>query len=50
MDFQKKEISIINNLSFVKKVSLGKQILRAETAVISAVSIWQSYLGDWKNK
>ena len=48
--FSKKEISIINNLSFVKKVSLGKQILRAETAVISAVSIWQSYLGDWKNK
>ena len=47
--FSKKESEFMDNLSFVKKVSLGKQILRAETAMVAAVSIWQSYFGKWIN-
>ncbi|MFL2803276.1 MAG: 16S rRNA (uracil(1498)-N(3))-methyltransferase [Paracoccaceae bacterium] len=46
--FSKKETEFIDNFSFVKKVSLGKQILRAETAVVASVSIWQGYFGDWR--
>ncbi|HEY5105555.1 MAG TPA: 16S rRNA (uracil(1498)-N(3))-methyltransferase [Caulobacteraceae bacterium] len=29
-------------------VSLGPRILRADTAAISAMSLWQSALGDWR--
>ena len=43
--FSEKEKTLLDNFPFVKNVSLGKQILRAETAIVSAVSIWQSYLG-----
>ena len=48
--FSNREKEVIDKLSFVKKVSLGKQILRAETAIVAAVSIWQSYLGNWINE
>ena len=45
--FSQKEKTLLDNFPFVKNVSLGKQILRAETAMVSAVSIWQSYFGSW---
>ena len=32
----------------VHQVSLGPRILRAETAAVSAITLWQSVLGDWK--
>lgn len=31
----------------VHPVSLGPRILRAETAAVSAITLWQSVLGDW---
>ena len=36
-----------NSLENVYPIGLGPRILRAETAIISAISIWQSYLGDF---
>ena len=33
----------------VHPVSLGPRILRAETAAISALTLWQSVLGDWRD-
>jgi 16S rRNA (uracil1498-N3)-methyltransferase len=32
----------------VTPVSLGPRILRAETAVIAALALIQSYWGDWQ--
>jgi 16S rRNA (uracil1498-N3)-methyltransferase len=29
-------------------VSLGPRILRADTAAVAALAIWQSLLGDWR--
>ena len=29
-------------------VSLGPRILRADTAAIAAMTLWQSTLGDWR--
>ena len=34
-------------LDFVIPVTLGPRILRAETAVVSALTLWQAALGDW---
>ncbi len=30
------------------RISLGPRILRADTAVVSAITLWQSVHGDWK--
>ena len=35
-------------LAGVVPVSLGPRILRADTAAIAAMSVWQSALGDWR--
>ena len=45
--FCEQEIKKIQSIESSISVSLGPRILRAETAAISAISIWQSMLGDW---
>tara|TARA_B100001057_G_scaffold488958_1_gene574279 strand:- start:1334 stop:2071 length:738 start_codon:yes stop_codon:yes gene_type:complete len=45
--FCEKEIIKIKSIKSSISVSLGPRVLRAETAAISAISIWQSMLGDW---
>jgi 16S rRNA (uracil1498-N3)-methyltransferase len=30
-----------------RAVSLGPRILRADTAAVAALTLWQSQLGDW---
>ncbi len=35
---------------FVIPVSLGPRILRAETAVVCALTLWQALVGDWRRK
>lgn len=46
--FSQNELSLLRSKSFARGVSLGKRILRAETAVHAAISCWQACLGDWK--
>lgn len=35
-------------LPFAVSVSLGPRILRADTAAVAALTLWQSSLGDWR--
>ncbi|HCU58522.1 MAG TPA: 16S rRNA (uracil(1498)-N(3))-methyltransferase [Alphaproteobacteria bacterium] len=46
--FSSKELEMLKSLPYTLSVSLGKRILRAETACISALSCWQAMVGDWK--
>ncbi|MEL6324852.1 MAG: 16S rRNA (uracil(1498)-N(3))-methyltransferase, partial [Pseudomonadota bacterium] len=46
--FSADERKTLRSKSFVRPVTLGPRILRAETAVVSALTIWQSVLGDWR--
>ena len=46
--FTPEERRTLRNLPYVIPVSLGPRILRAETAVIAALSIIQSVWGDWR--
>ncbi len=32
---------------FVTQIGLGPRILRADTAVVAAIALWQSISGDW---
>jgi 16S rRNA (uracil1498-N3)-methyltransferase len=33
----------------VTPVTLGPRILRADTAAIAALTLWQAALGDWRS-
>ncbi|HUH24139.1 MAG TPA: 16S rRNA (uracil(1498)-N(3))-methyltransferase, partial [Brevundimonas sp.] len=35
-------------LPFTTAVSLGPRILRADTAAIAALTLWQAAIGDWE--
>jgi len=35
-------------LPFARPVSLGPRILRADTAAVAALALWQAALGDWR--
>jgi len=45
--FSAKERAIIRALDLAIPASLGPRILRADTAAISALTLWQAVLGDW---
>ena len=46
--FSEEEIKVLRQTDFAVGVKLGNRILRAETAVVSALSCWQALSGDWK--
>lgn len=46
--FSPKERKMLRALEFVIPITLGPRILRAETAVVSALTLWQSEVGDWQ--
>jgi len=46
--FSEAERSRLRALDFVHPISLGPRILRADTAVCAAITLWQSALGDWR--
>ena len=45
--FAPEEVEQLYSCHFVTGISLGQRILRAETAVASALSVWQAVAGDW---
>ncbi len=47
--FSADERARIRALANVMPVSLGPRILRADTAAIAALSLWQSIAGDWRS-
>lgn len=46
--FSEAEAAALRALSFVMPVSLGRRILRAETAALAALACWQAFAGDWR--
>lgn len=46
--FSKKELEILKNMAYTQSVTMGKRILRAETACIAALACWQAFCGDWR--
>jgi 16S rRNA (uracil1498-N3)-methyltransferase len=46
--FAPEERERLRSLPFVVPVSLGPRILRADTAAISAMTLWQAAAGDWR--
>ena len=46
--FDPEERAALRALPFVTPVTLGPRILRADTAALAALAIWQSVGGDWR--
>ena len=46
--FDPAERAALRALPFVTPVTLGPRILRADTAALAALAIWQSAAGDWR--
>ncbi|CAN5176067.1 16S rRNA (uracil(1498)-N(3))-methyltransferase [soil metagenome] len=46
--FSPEERERLRNLPFTTAVSLGPRILRADTAAIAAMTLWQAAVGDWE--
>ena len=46
--FDPAEREMLRALSFVVPVTLGPRILRADTAALAALAVWQSVAGDWR--
>ena len=45
--FSPEERERLRSLPFTTPVSLGPRILRADTAAIAAMTLWQAAIGDW---
>jgi len=46
--FEQTELDAVGKLSFVTRVGLGPRVLRAETAALAAVAVFQAMAGDWR--
>ena len=46
--FSADEAKRLRAMPQVTPVSLGPRILRADTAAVAALTLWQSTLGDWR--
>lgn len=46
--FSPEEGERLRSLPFTTAVSLGPRILRADTAAIAAMTLWQAAIGDWE--
>jgi 16S rRNA (uracil1498-N3)-methyltransferase len=46
--FSPEERERLRSLPFTTAVSLGPRILRADTAAIAAMTLWQAAVGDWE--
>ncbi|SPH23403.1 Ribosomal RNA small subunit methyltransferase E [Defluviimonas aquaemixtae] len=45
--FSEGERARLRALPWIQPMALGPRTLRAETAAIAAISLWQAHLGDW---
>jgi 16S rRNA (uracil1498-N3)-methyltransferase len=46
--FAPEERARLRSLIFVTPASLGPRILRADTAAVAALTLWQAVVGDWR--
>jgi 16S rRNA (uracil1498-N3)-methyltransferase len=46
--FDPAERALLRSQAFVVPVTLGPRILRADTAALAALALWQSAAGDWR--
>ena len=48
--FSEEEQDMLRAQEYTLAVSLGPRLLRADTAALAALTLWQAVLGDWRDK
>ncbi len=48
--FSQAERDRLRACPYVNRISLGPRILRADTAAVAALTLWQANIGDWKDQ
>ncbi len=46
--FSEQEITRLRTMKATHSISLGPRVLRADTAAVAALTLWQNTLGDWR--
>jgi len=46
--FDQRELDALGKLSFVIRIGLGPRVLRAETAALAGLAVFQAIAGDWR--
>jgi 16S rRNA (uracil1498-N3)-methyltransferase len=46
--FDETELDAVGKLSFVTRIGLGPRVLRADTAAVAALAVFQAIAGDWR--
>jgi 16S rRNA (uracil1498-N3)-methyltransferase len=46
--FAENELDSLRTLPFVMRIGLGPRVLRADTAALAAISVFQAIAGDWR--
>lgn len=46
--FSDSERARLSRAGFVRRIGLGPRILRADTAAVAALALWQAEIGDWR--
>ena len=46
--FDQRELDALGKLSFVSRIGLGPRVLRADTAALAALAVFQAIAGDWR--
>jgi len=46
--FSEIEITRLRSMKATRSISLGPRVLRADTAAVAALALWQNALGDWR--
>jgi 16S rRNA (uracil1498-N3)-methyltransferase len=47
--FAPAELDLVATLPNLYRVGLGPRILRADTAALAALAVWQAIVGDWRH-
>jgi len=47
--FAETELDALGKLPFVSRVGLGPRVLRAETAAVAVLAVYQAIAGDWRH-
>ena len=47
--FDQTELDALGKLPFVSRIRLGPRVLRAETAALAALAVFQAIAGDWRH-
>ncbi|KKL71938.1 hypothetical protein LCGC14_2089930, partial [marine sediment metagenome] len=45
--FSERERERLRRQAYARSVTLGPRILRADTAAVAAMTVWQQTFGDW---